>query len=75
MAALQCKCPLLSVIAVCLDAVSSKLSFEVLTAVVVKGSVFWDITPYTPLKVNRRFGGIRRLQLHDQRISQTRNQC
>jgi hypothetical protein len=28
--------------------------FEVLTAVVVKSSVSWDITPYSPLKVNRR---------------------
>jgi hypothetical protein len=25
--------------------------------VVIKSSVFWDITPYSPLKVNRRFGG------------------
>jgi hypothetical protein len=30
--------------------------FEVLTAVVRKGSVFWDIVPCTPLSVNRRFG-------------------
>jgi hypothetical protein len=33
------------------------VGFEVLTAVVLKGSIFWDITPYRPLKVNRRFGG------------------
>jgi hypothetical protein len=23
-------------------------------------TIFWDITPCVPLKVNRRFGGIRR---------------
>jgi hypothetical protein len=28
---------------------------EVLTAVVRKSSVFWDIKPYRPLKFNRRF--------------------
>jgi hypothetical protein len=27
----------------------------------MKSTVFWDITPYSPLKVNRRFGGIYRL--------------
>jgi hypothetical protein len=26
-------------------------------AVVVKGSTFWDVEPYIPLKVGRRFGG------------------
>jgi hypothetical protein len=31
--------------------------FEVLTAVVMKSSVFWDITPCNPVKVNRRSGG------------------
>jgi hypothetical protein len=29
----------------------------VLTAVVVKSSIFWDITPYSPSNVNRHFGG------------------
>jgi hypothetical protein len=37
--------------------------FEVFPAVVMKPSVFWDITPYSSLKVNRRFGGICRLHL------------
>jgi hypothetical protein len=36
--------------------------FEVITAVVMKSTIFWDITPYSPLKVNRRFGGTCRLQ-------------
>jgi hypothetical protein len=31
--------------------------FEVITAVVVKSSVFWYITLCSPLKVNRRFRG------------------
>jgi hypothetical protein len=48
--------------------------FEVLTAVVMKSSIFWDITPYNPLKVNCRFGGSCRLYLHGRRISQARNQ-
>jgi hypothetical protein len=30
------------------------VGFEVLTPVVMKSSVFWDITPCSPLKVNRR---------------------
>jgi hypothetical protein len=29
----------------------------VITTVVLKSSVFWDITPCSPLKVNRCFGG------------------
>jgi hypothetical protein len=30
--------------------------FEVLTAVVMKSTILWDITPCSPLKVNGRFG-------------------
>jgi hypothetical protein len=30
---------------------------ELLAAVVVKSPIFWDIMPYSPYKVNRRFGG------------------
>jgi hypothetical protein len=35
------------------------VGFEVLTAVFIESTTFWDITSYTriPLKVNRRFGG------------------
>jgi hypothetical protein len=40
------------------------VGFEVLTAVVMKSTVFWDITPCSPLKANRRFGGTYRLHLH-----------
>jgi hypothetical protein len=33
------------------------VGFEVLAAVVVKSSIFWDITPFSPFEVDRRFGG------------------
>jgi hypothetical protein len=36
---------------------------EVLPAVVMKGHIFRDIRPCSPLKVNRRSGGTFRLQL------------
>jgi hypothetical protein len=31
--------------------------FEVLTAVIMKAIVFWDITPCSLVEVHRRFGG------------------
>jgi hypothetical protein len=34
---------------------SGTVGFEVLTAVVMKYSIFWVITPCSPLKVNRPF--------------------
>jgi hypothetical protein len=49
------------------------VGFEVLTALAVKSTIFCDITPYSPLKVNRRFGGACRLQLQGRRISRARN--
>jgi hypothetical protein len=51
------------------------VQFEVFTAVVMKSSTFWDITPYSPLKVNRRFGRIYRLHLQGIIISQARDLC
>jgi hypothetical protein len=45
------------------DGTMPSLAFEVLTPVVMKGSVFWVITPYSPLKVNRRFGRTYHLRL------------
>jgi hypothetical protein len=50
------------------------VGFEVLTAVVMKNTIFMDITPCSPLKVNRRFGGTYRLHLQGRRISRARNQ-
>jgi hypothetical protein len=49
------------------------VEFEVLTAVVMKITVFWDITPCSPLKVNRRFGGTFHLNVQG-RISRASNQ-
>jgi hypothetical protein len=46
------------------------VGFEVLTAVDVKSKIFWDITPCSPLKVNRRFGRTSRLHLEGGRIIQ-----
>jgi hypothetical protein len=40
----------------------------------LKSTTFWDITPCSPLKVNRHFGGTCRLHHQGRRISQTRNQ-
>jgi hypothetical protein len=42
--------------------------FNILMA--IKNSLFWDITPRSPLKINRRFGGICRLHHQDLRTSQ-----
>jgi hypothetical protein len=50
------------------------VGFEVLTAVVMKSTLFWDITPYSLLKVNRRFGETYRLHLQVWRIIRARNQ-
>jgi hypothetical protein len=48
-----------------------QIGSEVLTAMIVKSSIFWDITPCSPLKDNRRFRGTYRLHLQD-RTSRTR---
>jgi hypothetical protein len=50
------------------------VGFEVIIAVVMKSSVFWDITPYSPLKVNRRFRGTYWIHLQGGRISREKNQ-
>jgi hypothetical protein len=41
----------------------NKVGFEVLKTVVMKSTVFWDITPCNLLKINGRFGGIYRVHL------------
>jgi hypothetical protein len=46
----------------------------VLTAVVIKSYIFWDIMPCSLLKINRRFGGPCRLNIQGQRISREINQ-
>jgi hypothetical protein len=39
------------------------VGLEVLTAVITKSSIFWDVTLCSPLKVSPRFGGIYRIHL------------
>jgi hypothetical protein len=41
---------------------------------IVKSTIFWDITPFSPLKVNRRFGVTYHLHLQGRSISRARNQ-
>jgi hypothetical protein len=47
------------------------VGFDVLTTMVMKSSIFWDIMLYILLKVNRRFGGMY-LLLQGEGISQAR---
>jgi hypothetical protein len=42
---------------VCKTEIYHYVRFEVLTAVVMKSTIFWDITLCSPSSVNRRFGG------------------
>jgi hypothetical protein len=48
---------------------SKFVGFEVLTPVVMKSTIFWDMTPWSPLSVNRCFGLTYRLHLQGWRIS------
>jgi hypothetical protein len=43
------------------------VGFEAFTVAVMKSTIFWDITPCSPLSVNRRFRGTYRLHLQGQR--------
>jgi hypothetical protein len=47
------------------------VGFGVLTAVVAKSSVFWDVTPCSPLKINQCSGGTSCLHLQCRRVSQS----
>jgi hypothetical protein len=51
----------------------SCVGLEVLTAVVMRSSLVWDITPCNPVKVNPRVEGTCRLYLQDRIISCSRN--
>jgi hypothetical protein len=49
---------------------------EVLTAMFTKRSIFWDITPCSPLKVNRLHGVIsQKILLLKQRLSGVSEEC
>jgi hypothetical protein len=45
------------------DSFVSYLEFDVLTALIMKSPIFWDITPSSPLKFNRSFGGTYRVHV------------
>jgi hypothetical protein len=47
---------------------------EVLTAVIMNSSVFWNMTAYSSMRVNTRFGGTCRLHLQGWIVSHARNQ-
>jgi hypothetical protein len=49
------------------------VGFEVLTAVVMKSTIFWDITSCSPLYFKRCFGGTYSQQLNGGRISRAIN--
>jgi hypothetical protein len=50
------------------------VGFEVLTAVVIKNTLFWDIISCSLLKVSLYFRGTYGFHLQGQRISHARNQ-
>jgi hypothetical protein len=56
------------------DCYEEGIGFDVLTAVVMKSSVFWDITPCSSVKVNRHIGETYRLHLQELRVIQGRIQ-
>jgi hypothetical protein len=58
----------------CSQTSSVYVGFEVLTAVVMKSTIFWDMTPCSPVNFNRRFGGTNPHHLQGRRISRARNQ-
>jgi hypothetical protein len=47
--------------------IDSPVGFEIFTAVVLKSTIFWDMTLCSPLSFNRRFGGTYRLHLQGRR--------
>jgi hypothetical protein len=46
------------------------VGFEVLISVIIKSSLFWDITPCNQLKVKQRFREIYRIYLQGRKITQ-----
>jgi hypothetical protein len=49
---------------------------EILTAITMKCSIFWDVTPCSPVKIYRRFGGAYCLHLQVRKTSQAmRSAC
>jgi hypothetical protein len=50
------------------------VGFEVLIPVVIKSSIFWNITLCSPLKVNGSWEGTCRIHFQGRSVSQARNQ-
>lgn len=63
-----------SCLCICLANNLDCVGFEVLTVVIMKSTVFWNVTPRSMLKVSRCFWGTYRLLLQGQRISRARKQ-
>jgi hypothetical protein len=52
----------------------TNVGFKALTAVVMKGSIIWDVTACNSLKYNQCFRGACHLHLQSQKISRAQNQ-
>jgi hypothetical protein len=57
-----------------LSTIKRDVEFETLSAVVMKSFIFWNVLPYSQLKIKRSFGETCRLHLQGRRICQSRNQ-
>jgi hypothetical protein len=55
------------------QSVSLCVGFKVITTVFMKSCIFWNMTPCSPLRVNRRFRATCRL-LHGHTVNHARNQ-
>jgi hypothetical protein len=51
------------------DNIKMYVGYEVLTEMFMKSSIFWDIIPCNPFKINQHFGVTSRLYLQDRIIS------
>jgi hypothetical protein len=49
--------------------------FQLLTALIMKSTIIWDMIPCSSLEVNRRFGGTYCLYLQGRKIIPARNEC
>lgn len=58
----------------CWNCLRSSVGFEVIAAVVMKKSIFWDKTPFSFFKVNPHIGATFCLHLHFRSASQVRDQ-
>jgi hypothetical protein len=65
---------ILQIVSFCRQLLVENLNIYIKTTDWLKSTVFWDIMPRSPLKVNRRFGGTHRLHLQSRRIGRARNQ-